>query len=56
MIQSVLQFISHELTVPNLYSIGGIIFVLGISHYPLVYLLTVNVFRKIRVNLNRLHK
>ncbi|MBS4208042.1 iron ABC transporter permease [Bacillus sp. FJAT-50079] len=46
-VQSVLQFISHELSAPNLYSVGGIIFVLGISHYPLVYLLTVNVFRKI---------
>ncbi|WP_100401918.1 ABC transporter permease [Bacillus sp. FJAT-42315] len=32
---------------PNLYSMGGIIFILGISHYPLVYLFTVNVFRKI---------
>lgn len=31
----------------NLYSIGGIIFVLGFSHYPLVYLLSLNVFRKI---------
>lgn len=33
--------------VPNLYSIGGIILLLGLSHYPLVYLFTVNVFRKI---------
>lgn len=32
---------------PNLYSMGGIIFLLGISHYPLVYLFTVDVFRKI---------
>ncbi|MFT8319938.1 MAG: iron ABC transporter permease [Bacillus sp. (in: firmicutes)] len=31
----------------NLYSYGGIIFVLGISHYPLVYLLTTNVLRRI---------
>ncbi|RTQ91652.1 ABC transporter permease [Lysinibacillus telephonicus] len=31
----------------NLYSMGGIIFVLGISHYPLVYLFTVNVLKKI---------
>ncbi|CAM4130871.1 ABC transporter permease [Lederbergia lenta] len=42
-----LQLLSSHFTAPNLYSIGGIIFVLGISHYPLVYLLTVNVFRKI---------
>ncbi|MCI2252786.1 iron ABC transporter permease [Domibacillus sp. PGB-M46] len=32
---------------PNLYSMGGIIFLLGVSHYPLVYLFTVDVFRKI---------
>ncbi|UOQ84693.1 ABC transporter permease [Gracilibacillus salinarum] len=31
----------------DLYSLAGIIFVLGFSHYPLVYLLTVSVFRKI---------
>lgn len=31
----------------NLYSLAGIIFVLGFSHYPLVYLLAVSVFRKI---------
>jgi iron(III) transport system permease protein len=32
---------------PDLYSVGGIIFVLGISHYPLVYLMTVQVLRRI---------
>lgn len=32
---------------PNLYGMGGIIFVLGISHYPVVYLMSVDVFRKI---------
>lgn len=31
----------------NLYSMGGIIFMLGISHYPLVYLFTVNMLKKI---------
>lgn len=31
----------------NLYSIGGIIFILGISHYPVVYLFTVNMLKKI---------
>ncbi|MFD2630068.1 ABC transporter permease [Oceanobacillus kapialis] len=31
----------------NLYSLAGIIFVLGFSHYPLVYLLAVSMFRKI---------
>ncbi|PLR77455.1 iron ABC transporter permease [Bacillus sp. V3-13] len=31
----------------NLYSMEGIILVLGLSHYPLVYLLSIEVFRKI---------
>jgi iron(III) transport system permease protein len=31
----------------NLYSMGGIIFVLGITHYPLVHLFTANVLRRI---------
>ncbi|RAS72320.1 ABC transporter permease [Priestia endophytica] len=31
----------------NLYSYGGLIFLLGIVHYPLVYLLTLHVLRKI---------
>ena len=31
----------------DLYSMGGIIFMLGISHYPLVYLFTVNMLKKI---------
>lgn len=31
----------------NLYSYAGIIFVLGISHYPLVYLFTANVLKRI---------
>ena len=35
----------------DLYSLGGIIFVLGISHYTLVYLLSVNVLRRIPLSL-----
>ncbi|WP_199624203.1 ABC transporter permease [Paenibacillus alkalitolerans] len=31
----------------SMYSVGGIIFVMGVHHFPLVYLLTVNVLRKI---------
>ncbi|WP_078393213.1 ABC transporter permease [Shouchella patagoniensis] len=31
----------------NLYSMSGMIFVLGLSHFPLVFLFTVNVLRKI---------
>ncbi|SEW15054.1 iron(III) transport system permease protein [Aliicoccus persicus] len=35
----------------DLYSLGGIIFVMGISHYTLVYLLSVNVLRRIPLSL-----
>ncbi|MFD3259294.1 ABC transporter permease [Paenibacillus lentus] len=31
----------------SMYSVGGIIFVMGIHHFPLVYLFTVNVLKKI---------
>lgn len=31
----------------NMYSLSGIVVVMGLSHYPLVYLLTVSVLRKI---------
>jgi len=31
----------------NVYSLGGIIFVMGLSHYPIVYMLSLGVFRKI---------
>ncbi|WP_163582493.1 ABC transporter permease [Gracilibacillus saliphilus] len=40
-------FLPFSLEPINLYSMGGIIFVLGFSHYPLVYLLSVSVFRKV---------
>ncbi|PAD81496.1 ABC transporter permease [Niallia circulans] len=40
-----IQFLFHQSV--NLYSMGGIIFVLGLSHYPLVYLMSVEVFRRI---------
>ncbi|WP_312097589.1 iron ABC transporter permease [Niallia sp.] len=40
-----IQFLFHKSV--NLYSMGGIIFVLGLSHYPLVYLMSVEVFRRI---------
>ncbi|MFC0273980.1 ABC transporter permease [Metabacillus herbersteinensis] len=39
--------LSLEESVFNLYSIEGIIFILGLSHYPLVYLLSLEVFRRI---------
>nr|WP_316046040.1 ABC transporter permease subunit [Planococcus glaciei] len=46
-VAALLAMLPGNLEVPNLYSIGGIILLLGLSHYPLVYLFTVNVFRKI---------
>ncbi|MGH2317834.1 ABC transporter permease [Planococcus sp. SE5232] len=46
-VNAMLSWLPGSLEAPNLYSIGGIILLLGISHYPLVYLFTVNVFRKI---------
>ncbi|MGI2329160.1 ABC transporter permease [Planococcus sp. YIM B11945] len=46
-VAALLAWLPGNLQVPNLYSIGGIILLLGLSHYPLVYLFTVNVFRKL---------
>ncbi|MFC2949454.1 ABC transporter permease [Virgibacillus sediminis] len=46
-VSAIFQQLPGQLEAPNLYSMGGIIFMLGLSHYPLVYLFTVNVFRKI---------
>ncbi|MED1438815.1 iron ABC transporter permease [Aeribacillus composti] len=52
-IAAVLYMLPGDWKLPNLYSIGGIIFILGLSHYPLVYLLTVEVFRKIPLELEQ---
>ena len=46
-VQFLFERFSLDAAVFNLYSLEGIIFMLGLSHYPLVYLLSVNVFRKI---------
>lgn len=37
----------------NLYSMSGIIFVMGLSHYPIVYFMTLSVLRKIPRDLER---
>ncbi|WHH58758.1 iron ABC transporter permease [Petroclostridium sp. X23] len=42
-----LAVFSGDLKPWNIYSYGGMILIMGISHYPLVYMLTVSVFRKI---------
>lgn len=42
-----LQWFSPGAKPWSMYSVGGIIFVMGIHHFPLVYLFTVNVLRKI---------
>ncbi|SDH94554.1 iron(III) transport system permease protein [Alteribacillus persepolensis] len=44
---SVLTLLSENLEPWNLYSLGGMIFILGLSHYPLVYLFTVGVLKRI---------
>lgn len=46
-VAALLARLPGNLEVPNLYSIGGIILLLGLSHYPLVFLFTVSVLRKI---------
>ncbi len=46
-IQAVFELLSIEAPKLNLYSMEGIIFMLGITHFPLVYLLSVSIFRKI---------
>jgi iron(III) transport system permease protein len=43
----ILSFLPGNFEPINLYSLSGIIIVMGFSHYPLVYLLTVSVLRKI---------
>lgn len=46
-VSAFLNLLPGQLQPINLYSIPGIIIVMGFSHYPLVYLLTVSVLRKI---------
>ncbi|MBU7594512.1 ABC transporter permease [Metabacillus halosaccharovorans] len=44
---NLLSLLPGSLEPLNMYSLQGIIIVMGLSHYPLVYLLTVGVLRKI---------
>lgn len=44
---SFLQLFSSEAKPWSMYSVGGIIFVMGIHHFPLVYMFTLNVLKKI---------
>lgn len=44
---AVLQWFQPGAKPWSMYSVGGIIFVMGIHHFPLVYLFTVNVLKKI---------
>lgn len=46
-IAKIVNILPGNLEPINLYSLTGIILVMGLSHYPLVYLLTVGVLRKI---------
>ncbi|QDP39408.1 ABC transporter permease [Radiobacillus deserti] len=45
--QKMVSFLPFTVPSINLYSLTGIIFVLGLSHYPLVYLMSLSVLRKI---------
>ncbi|WP_110930983.1 ABC transporter permease [Paenibacillus bouchesdurhonensis] len=46
-VAAVLQWFQPGAKPWSMYSVGGIIFVMGIHHFPLVYLFTVNVLKKI---------
>lgn len=46
-LDKLLSIFPFEIPTWDLYSMSGIIFVMGISHFPLVYLFTVNVLRQI---------
>ncbi|KRE32681.1 ABC transporter permease [Paenibacillus sp. Soil522] len=46
-VAGIMQWFNPEAAPWSMYSYGGIIFVMGIHHFPLVYLLTVNVLKKI---------
>ncbi|CAM3296693.1 MULTISPECIES: ABC transporter permease [Saccharibacillus] len=47
MVSQLLKIVGPELKPWNVYSMGGIIFVMGLHHFPLVYLFAVNVLKKI---------
>lgn len=47
LIKDIMKYLHINFSVWDLYSLSGIIFVMGISNFPLVYLFSVNVFRKI---------
>ncbi|WP_158736007.1 iron ABC transporter permease [Alteribacillus sp. YIM 98480] len=46
-IANILQLFPGKLEPLDLYSLEGMIFILGLSHYPLVYLFTIGVLKKI---------
>ncbi|MGJ9383808.1 ABC transporter permease [Salipaludibacillus sp. CF4.18] len=46
-VASILDWMPFQYEPINMYSMGGMIFVLGLSHFPLVYLFTVGVLRRI---------
>lgn len=47
MVATVLDVLPFDLAPFNMYSMAGMIFVLGLSHFPLVFLFTVGVLRRI---------
>ncbi|MBC8577269.1 ABC transporter permease [Yanshouia hominis] len=50
-VASSLRLIFPAISMPNIYSFGGIIFVFAVTKYPIIYTLTLSTFRKIPVDL-----
>lgn len=50
-VASVLKSFVPDLTMPNIYSYWGIIFVFAVTKYPLIYTLTLSTFRKISTDM-----
>ena len=51
LIATVLKGILPNVTMPNIYSYWGIIFVFSVTKYPLIYTLTLSTFRKISTDM-----
>lgn len=51
LIATVLKNILPNVTMPNIYSYWGIIFVFSVTKYPLIYTLTLSTFRKISTDM-----
>ena len=50
-VASLIQSVAPGVTMPNIYSYWGIIFVFSVTKYPLIYTLTLSTFRKISTDM-----